>query len=498
MIDNIRLDSRSRSISVASMVGSKDPTLSVRNSSWWSCYVNMTNTCCGAGVLSLPYAFASTGWVMGIFMLLFGAIFSTTAMHLLTLVIAKVGTPTSYARVIMPLGMGTVNASDLLLILYTFGTSCAFLIIIADLMPDACDQMGCPEEMKSRYVWVLGGFACVIPLSFPHNLDFLKHTSGLAVAFLAFIMFVVFVYALPEEATGLDACAHLEDDSSCRGDQIIADGIDTLSFLRVMPIFIFGFGCQITTFPIANEMENPSVWRLLTVWIAAIASASVLYFTVAVCGYATYGDVSTSDLLVHYPKVGLLSATRCMISVVVALSYPLQINPSRRSFLTFVSENFDSDEEISASVLRMRYYSFTVIFLGLSLAIALTVEDLGVVVALVGATGATAVMFIIPGYMFLYYFPKEYFDGYDGYGNALDGDDRDGKLEGLLSPDESITAVIRAGGDGGSGGQSARHIYGVQIPLNPEDVPKWMRTLAWVQLIVGIFIMPVSLAAIFI
>jgi amino acid permease len=46
-------------------------------------------------------------------------------------------------------------------------------------------------------------------------------------------------------------------------------------------------------------------------------------------------------------------------------------------------------------------YVLQALFLGLSLAIGLTVDDLGVLLSLVGATGSTIVSFILPG--FLYY-----------------------------------------------------------------------------------------------
>lgn len=389
-----------------------DPTANVRNSSWWSCYFNMTNTICGAGVLSLPYAFANTGWCIGCILLVVGAYYSIMAMHLLMLCIAKTGCPTSMASIIKPFGQGAQNAMDALLASYVFGAACAYLVVIGDLMPDACKQMGGSGAFTSRYLWVLVGFSVALPLSIPHNIDFLKFTSGMAVAFLIFVMFIVFFYALPTESTGLDPCAdqEVDDDNVCRGEKTFADGVGILDVLKVVSIFSFGFGCQVTTFPICNEMEAPTLKKLDDVWIYSILSALVLYIVVAVCGYSTYGENIKSDLLVNYPAVPLLSCARIMISSVVALSYPLQINPCRRALMTLMEQAIDQGTRASAATLRIRYYSVTAIFLAASLAVGLTVEDLGVVVALVGATGASMVMFIIPGFCFLYYFPQEEFE----------------------------------------------------------------------------------------
>jgi amino acid permease len=46
-------------------------------------------------------------------------------------------------------------------------------------------------------------------------------------------------------------------------------------------------------------------------------------------------------------------------------------------------------------------------FLGLSFAIALSVDDLGAVLAFVGATGSTLVSFVLPGFCYYFLFREE-------------------------------------------------------------------------------------------
>jgi amino acid permease len=45
--------------------------------------------------------------------------------------------------------------------------------------------------------------------------------------------------------------------------------------------------------------------------------------------------------------------------------------------------------------------------LGLSLLLAITLDDLGVLLSLVGATGSTIVSYILPGFLYYLHFPNE-------------------------------------------------------------------------------------------
>lgn len=53
-----------------------------------------------------------------------------------------------------------------------------------------------------------------------------------------------------------------------------------------------------------------------------------------------------------------------------------------------------------------RYWSSTLTFLVLSYIIALSVDDLGVVLAFVGATGSTMVSYILPGFCYYLIFDE--------------------------------------------------------------------------------------------
>ena len=114
-------------------------------------------------------------------------------------------------------------------------------------------------------------------------------------------------------------------------------------------------------------------------------------------GYLAYGDTVKSNILVNYPDNAITSAARVFVSLVVAFHYPLQAHPARRSLLSLFTYWLDNGQENgNLTVYYFRYALVTFIFLSCSLAIALTVSDLGLMLSLVGATGSTMISYVLP------------------------------------------------------------------------------------------------------
>lgn len=511
--DDLPPDSASRTFSVDSVAEmlhidvTKDPTASERNADLFSSFANMTNTICGAGILGLPYAFAHTGWIVGVFFICIGMYFSIVALQLLTYCAAKTGFPSSIYTLVHPVHKHAPIVVDCIIFIQLFGACIAYLVVIGDLMPQACTQMGGQGLWITREFWVIIGFAVAVPFSIPHNINFLKYSSGLACFFLIFVTFVVFLYALPSSSTGLYACEDqkLTDDTlPCKGQHLTDKGLNAVDALKVLSIFVFGYCCQNTTFPVVNEIVDITEQRLFFVWSSSVSASSVMYLVVAVCGYYTYGDSIKSDLLLNYPGTGLITTARVMISLVVALSYPLQINPARRSFMSIMKALYDKDDidDAPVRVLQIRYYGFTLLFLIATLAIGLSVTDLGVVISVIGATGGNTIMFIAPGFLYLYHFADDS-TPYQPLSRILDN--KNTEEDGMANLDISINGIPTAGGEILSekllpsnhrqGGTAAN---GLTFDL-PIPAPSYnMKVLAFIQLTTGIVLIPLTLTMIFI
>lgn len=371
---------------------------------WFSCYINLTNTIVGSGMLGLPYAFSNTGWIFGTALMCVCATLSATALHLLSVCAFRVGGPNvsfySVAKHATPRASFLI---DVAVAVKCFGVATSYLIVISGLMPEVMEQFGADDAYKSHHIWVTIGFIIVIPLSFLPSLDALRFTSVLSVAFVVFLVFLIIFFAL--HIPGLNPCHEDDDDHQCVGDKSLA--VMNLDTFKVLSIFVFGFTCHQNIFSVVNEIRRPTQHRVNLVIVAAIGSALFLYMLVAMFGYSTYGENVESNILLNYPRTPLTSTARVFVSLLVAFSYPLQSHPSRKSLMSLINHYIDNDAEISDNVYNFRYMLITCAFLIGSYFIAMTIEDLGVVLALVGATGSTIVSYILPGSFYYFTFEKE-------------------------------------------------------------------------------------------
>jgi amino acid permease len=409
-----------------------DPMQTKRDGSWFSSYFNLTNTIVGAGILGLPYAYSNAGWVVGSIFLVASATFSFTGMTLLSFCAAKTGFPSTFYSVTRQMHKHMPTFVDILILMQLFGAAVAYLIIVGDLMPQACAAFNAASFWTNRTTWIVTAFLAVFPLSIPHNIDFLKYTSGASIIFLIIMIISLIVYGLPND--GYNPCEdqNLNDDTSpCQGKSIIAgNGISITKTLEVMSMFIFSYCCQVSTFPIFNELENGSIKKFQSVTFVSLFSSTVMYAFGAGFGYYTYGDSIKSDLLLNYPVESIMTVARMMIAFVVTFSYPLQINPARRSAMTILHNYLDDGHEPSIHTTRIRYFGFTLFFLIISLILSLLLEDLGIVVKVIGATGGVLVMFILPGYCYLFHFPLD-------ENNVNNGDNDNDIHTGLLADDDN-------------------------------------------------------------
>lgn len=372
-----------------------------------SSYANITNSTLGAGILGLPFAFASTGWVIGPLLLVATGMYSMAGLHLITCVCAKTGFPATIYSCSQPVHRYIPLFMDLLMAATLFGALSAYLVVMGDMMPQACTQFGLSGAWLERYVWVLVGFGIATPLSIPNRLDFLKYTSAICILAVLYVTGVVFIFAMPEQEPCAGLTSEGDDDLPCVGSQIVGEGIDVRLVLKAIGIFVSGFCCQINSFPVISESKKATVANMDKVFGASLATSGSIYLIVAVCGYHTYGSSIKSDLLLNYPVLPAVSVARLMITIVVVFSYPLIVFPARKSILSIVHFFLDPNphEWPNERDSRVRYYVVTAALLSMTLLVGLTVTDLGDVLSVTGATGGVTIMFILPGGLYLWYFP---------------------------------------------------------------------------------------------
>ena len=425
----------------------------------FSCVVNLANTIIGAGMLGLPGALGGTGYLGGSLLMVAGASFSAHGLVLLTKAAQQAGLPSSFYTVARAAVPNYTILIDLAVALKCFGVATGYLITMGDCMVKAFDHIllnGDPENdesfmvstLLSRRFWVFVGFLFVLPTAFYKTLDELKKTSALALIFVFLLAVGIVAYA-----QGMaDPCLGFHDEE-CRGD--IVPFTDPSSTLSKLPIFIFAFTCHQNIFPLVNEIRNRTQFRLNIVVFAAIGFAFFVFMIVALEGYRTYGSNVKGDITLNYPETGNVTFLRICIAFMLALHYPLQLDPSRRCIVSLIMvttewwhrkfgtehnnrtnepseiskvmhgikhKGYDTGctveeiemesshvnasttpktEESNVANSSSVFYAVTIMFLFISLQTAMIVDDLGMVLAVVGATGSTLVTYVLPGLIYV-------------------------------------------------------------------------------------------------
>jgi amino acid permease len=414
----------------------------MHQASWASCVVNLSSTILGAGILGVPYAISLMGWVPGMLVLFFSAICSFFGLHLMAECALQLPAASSFYAVAKLTIPEFAVLVDILVTVKGFGTVTAYVLVIADSLTLAFQSSPWPI-LRSRF-WVISlSYLIIGPLSYFPSLDSLRFSSALSVVMMFVLTMMIVLYALHFRHSIFDPCPVAS--VACSGEQ---EDVTENSFavFRAFPIMLFGFTCQQNAFTVVNELKNPTRMRLNTIFLTSITGSWAISMVVGICGYATFGKLTNSDILRNYPENVLTSACRVLMAIVVMCHYPLQVHPSRRTALSLwqkfrpvesllppsvvtpavsptspassgnttgtnlpsetVLRSNEASSNSESTIIQRRFIIYTTFFNLVVYCISISVQDLGVVLSLMGATMSCFVILLLPG-IFYYRLAKQ-------------------------------------------------------------------------------------------
>ena len=380
----------------------------------------LANTILGAGMLGLPFAFASCGFALGPLMLLLFATCSMSALILLSRCADKVGReqfPIFYDVASLAgkkLGFTNVGTViDCFVAIKCLGVATSYLIVVGDSIPKALESFGVVGMLLNRTVWSLWALCIGGSLACMKDISSLKPFSLIALSCVLCIVFLITLFAFKV----FDPCADhsLPEDGPCRGKiELVTQPI---TILRALPLFVFSYTCHQNIFEIGNDLhraasdgkfvpdpkgKNPE--KIIRIVLQAVGLAFCVYMVLGSAGYYTFGNLVTKNVLVSYPESYVVAVARIAISLVVTACYPLQAHPARKCLTTIVGvargakgtqlEDLKNPNTPEGEKLMRLITSFVILFTG---CVAIAVHDLGLVLSVVGATGSTMISYIVPG-----------------------------------------------------------------------------------------------------
>lgn len=356
--------------------------------------ISLTKTIIGAGLLSMPLAFSTDGIVVGVIIILVAAITSGYGLFLQAYVsrYTSPGHATFFALSSLTYKSLSV-VFDLAIAIQCFGCAILYLVLVGDIMPTI---FGSPFWLPKVF-WILASTFVCVPLSFLRNLDSLKYSSILGLAAIAYMSILVIFHFFLGDAY-VPGERHLVPQS--------AWGV-----FSTFSIIVFAFTGHQNMFSIINEASDRSLQGLTSLITTAILASSGLFVAVGLAGYLTFGDLVSGNIILLYSHS--LSATigKLCIVFMVLFSFPLMLHPARISvnniyqWLILPKESsVEIDDETPllesqapSPPIKKTFVPLTVILLVVGYILAVSVKSFALVLAVVGATGSTAISFILPG-----------------------------------------------------------------------------------------------------
>jgi amino acid permease len=255
------------------------------------------------------------------------------------------------------------------------------------------------------------------------HLNGLRYVAAMALSVCIWAAVMTIMY-YTQGSTHFQPCGssfqpYLKHEQMPCGDAHVLSGpASWQQFGKYACTIVLAYCCQMNVFTVFNEMKEASANRADRVVTAAHVIAGAVYCIVGFFAYATYGEKVMANLLMAYPRDMPMAVTRFFYTLVAVVSYPIIMNPCRvatlglwRYIRTVLHEiklplpmaftaSADEDEK-PAIESDLEFYSVNFLLLAVSLVVALTVEDLGIVFAVFGATAGVTLSFVIPSFMYM-------------------------------------------------------------------------------------------------
>ncbi|XP_041853287.1 putative sodium-coupled neutral amino acid transporter 8a [Melanotaenia boesemani] len=370
----------------------------------------MLKSALGAGLLNFPWAFERAGGIRNaVTVELISLVFLISGLIILGYSSSICGQCTYQAVVKELCGPAIGQLCEVCFIFNLFMISVAFLVIVDDQLEKLCDSLyevltGLPKSEMPYHFYTDQRFAllllCVfliLPMSISKEISIQKYISvlgTLAATYLTVAIIIKYhtrpaglVYNTPLYSTGISSWA---------------------SMFSVIPTICFGFQCHEASIAIYSSMENQRLSHWVFVSVVAMIICLVIYSLTGVYGYLTFGKDLKADILMSYSSKDILMLiARLLFGISIITIYPITVLLGRSviqdPLLSWQQRRVGVD--LAEFESRSRY-TLTVLWITLTLLIAVFVPDISKVISVIGGISAFFI-FIFPGLCLMFAMQSE-------------------------------------------------------------------------------------------
>lgn len=368
---------------------------------------NLVLTSIGAGMLSLPKAYATIGLVPGVLISLFAGLCTFVCCKVIV-VNCAVHAKDSYGGVVGHLfgriGYAALQGS---IIVHVFGVMVVYMVILGDILVGDGSSGIIPYVMWYREVsrsLVVGILivAIIMPMLIPRRLDRVGSFSRASVYLILYVtmtLLVLCIVALVQGVSGLPSVSLWPPGGSPLSVME--------SCLTSFSVTALAFTCHFNLVAVHNSLRDSRVGVMKDVVTQSTVLVTALYTVVALVGYVLFGEHVQGDVLkdLTIQFTGMLvgdTAAMWIISVsLVAYAVALQVNyvlkvwAVRNAVVEVVWGRNEYDLALPA------YYGLTIILVAASYIVSIFIPSIFTLAALIGSTACAIFSYFFPGLMMI-------------------------------------------------------------------------------------------------
>ncbi|XP_051139714.1 amino acid transporter AVT6A-like [Andrographis paniculata] len=367
--------------------------------SFFGAVFNLSTTVVGAGIMALPATLKQLGVIPGMIMIVLAGTLTRKSIDIL-LRFSKASKTTSYAG----LAGDTFSVAgrtilQMCIVINNLGMLVVYMIIIGDVLSETWSQgvhhTGVLEEWFGLHWWttrssilLLTTIFVFVPLISFKRVDSLSYTSALSFALAVVFVVIIAGIAIVKLING-----------SIGKPKLLPELADQASFWKLfttVPVLVTAYICHHNVHPIENELTDPS--QMKTIVRATIALCTFVYVATSFFGFLLFGNETMDDVLANFDgdlgipfsstfnDVVRMSYAVHLMLVFPIVFYSLRLNVDGLIFPHAIPITYDN----------RRFFSVTVVLMGLIFLGANFVPTIWDAFQFTGATAAVTVGYIFP------------------------------------------------------------------------------------------------------
>jgi len=281
----------------------------------------------GAGLLTYPSAYKNSG--IGSILLLQGLLMGAIVSGLRYLAFAAhISHADTYQRMMRNIGGARLErACESCVVLVCFGACVAYLDIIIDQVRPLVLALAGESDAAANVGWygarsIIAVFAAVATFA----LCLIRNISGLSFPSMCGVIGMVFVTVVLAWTHFVqhDPSRNINGQAPPSLPKLVWFRSNPLAWISALPVICFSFQGHISAIPLYAEMRHRTLSKFDHVIGWGLLICIFIYNFTGYVGYASFGDSTSSDILVNLSdRSALVGVARLCVALSVATSYAI-------------------------------------------------------------------------------------------------------------------------------------------------------------------------------